>query len=65
MGFDPQNKEQPLVDPQKRTTKVNIAQVVAVIVFLVLTTAIMIAFISRPEETRNEVHEENVAPPPP
>ena len=34
MGFDPQNANEPIVNFRKRTTKVNIATVVAVVIFL-------------------------------
>ncbi len=34
MGFDPQTSDKPLVNVQKRTTKVNLAVVAGVLVFL-------------------------------
>lgn len=36
MGFDPQTSDKPLVNVQKRTTKVNLGVVAGVLVFLVL-----------------------------
>ncbi len=38
MGFD-QNDGRPIVEPAKRTTKVNISMVVAVVVFFALGAA--------------------------
>ena len=35
MGFD-KNSPQPLVQPQKRTTKVNIGMVIGILVFFVI-----------------------------
>lgn len=62
MGFDPQNKDQPLVDVGKRTTKVNLAVVIGVVVFFVVAAIVMFTFMRSPGETRNEMHEENVEP---
>ncbi len=36
MGFEPQTADQPLVNPHKRTTKVNLAMAIAVVVFLII-----------------------------
>ena len=36
MGFEPQTAGQPLVNPRKRTTKVNFAVAIAVVAFLVI-----------------------------
>jgi putative flippase GtrA len=62
MGFDPQNKNQPLMDVHKRTTKVNVAVVIGVAIFLIVATVIMFNYMRSPAETRQEVHEENVQP---
>jgi uncharacterized protein HemX len=35
MGFD-QNETQPLIEPSRKTTKVNLAMVAAVLIFLAL-----------------------------
>jgi hypothetical protein len=37
MGFDPQTANQPLVNPHKGTTKVNLSMVAGVVLFFVLT----------------------------
>ena len=36
MGFEPQTAGQPLVNPRKRTTKVNFAIVASVVLFLII-----------------------------
>ncbi|HVU18114.1 MAG TPA: hypothetical protein VHD32_14400 [Candidatus Didemnitutus sp.] len=42
MGFDPQNAEQPLVNPHKRTTQVNIVIAIAVVVFFAITAVYLV-----------------------
>ena len=39
MGFEPQTADQPLVNVQKRTTKVNIAVAIGVVLFLIIGLA--------------------------
>jgi len=39
MGFEPQTAGQPLVNVHKRTTKVNIAMAIAVVVFFIVGIA--------------------------
>lgn len=63
MGFDPQTNDKPLVDGTKRTTKVNIFVVVGVLLFFVVTAIVMFNVMSEPEETRNDLHQENVVTP--
>ena len=41
MGFD-KDSNLPLVDPQKRTTKVNFSVVIGVVVFLLFTVSVVI-----------------------
>jgi hypothetical protein len=36
MGFDPQNAGQPLVNVHKRTTKVNIAAAIGIVIFFLI-----------------------------
>ena len=62
MGFDPQTEDKPLVNVNKRTTKVNLGVVIGVLVFLVVAAFVLIKFARSPGETRNEMHEEKVEP---
>jgi hypothetical protein len=62
MGFDPETEDKPLVDVKKRTTKVNLAVVIGVLVFFVIAATVLIKFARSPGETRDEMHEENVEP---
>lgn len=48
MAFD-QNSRGPLVHPQRRTTKVNFAVIIAVIVFLVISAVAVFWFERNPE----------------
>jgi hypothetical protein len=50
MGFD-QNSNQPVVQMQKRTTKVNVGIIVGVIVFLVVGAAAVMWFWLHPPQT--------------
>ena len=50
MGFD-ENSNKPLVNPHKRTTKVNFAVVIAVVVFFVISAVMLIRFMRHPETT--------------
>lgn len=39
MGFEPQTANQPLVNTHRRTTKVNIAMAIAVVIFFIIGLA--------------------------
>jgi hypothetical protein len=54
MGFDPQNAGQPLVNPHKRTTQVNIAVALGVLVFLALSAMYLIHKKNHPEPDARE-----------
>lgn len=58
MGFDEQNKNEPIIQPHKKTTQVNIAIAIAVIVFIAITGVVLWVIASNPEETRTEMHQE-------
>ncbi len=62
MGFDPQTGDKPLMEVHKKTTKVNLAVVIGVVLFFVIAAAVMFKFMRSPDETRNEMHEESVRP---
>lgn len=62
MGFDPQTKNQPLMDVRKRTTKVNVAVVIGVAIFFIIATVMLLKYMRSPAETRQDVHEEKVQP---
>lgn len=49
MGFDPQNAEQPLVNPHKRTTQVNIGVAIGVLVFILLSSLYLVHKARHPE----------------
>lgn len=49
MSFD-QNSQRPLVQPQKRTTKVNFAIVAGVLVFLALSFAVVLWYNANPHK---------------
>lgn len=49
MGFEPQTADQPLVNVHKRTTQVNFAVVIGVVVFLLVGIGGMIWFVQRSE----------------
>lgn len=58
MSFD-QNSDLPIVNLHKRTTKVNLSMIIAVIAFFIITAAV-IFWISRHEaSTVNAVHEKS------
>lgn len=57
MGFDPQNAGEPIVNVHKRTTKVNLSVVVAVILFIVLGAAAMVWVSGRSERGEPLVNE--------
>lgn len=57
MGFDPQNANEPIVNVHKRTTKVNVSVVAAVIVFIVLGVGVML-WVSNRAERGEPVREE-------
>ncbi len=46
MGFD-QNEDQPIIQPRKKTTKVNLAMVAGVLVFFIITVALLWVFSAR------------------
>jgi hypothetical protein len=48
MGFDA-NSDQPLIQPKKRTTKVNFAVVIAVLVFFAISAVALYWFSRNPE----------------
>ena len=52
MGFEPQTADQPLVNTRKRTTKVNIAVVIAV--FLFIAAGVLSAFWAERNHQRGE-----------
>jgi hypothetical protein len=62
MGFDPQTKNEPLMDVGKRTTKVNVAVVIGVVLFLVIASVMLFKYMRSPAETRQDMHEEKVQP---
>lgn len=49
MGFD-QNSDLPLIQPRKRTTKVNIGMVIGVLLFFVIGGVVLAWFYRNPEE---------------
>lgn len=49
MSFD-QNSDLPLIQPHKRTTKVNFAIVVGVLLFFVITGAVLFWFHRNPDQ---------------
>ena len=52
MGFDPQTSDKPLVDVNKRTTKVNLSVAVGVIVFLIFGICVVVWAVKK--ESRGE-----------
>lgn len=57
MGFDPQNAGEPIVDVHKRTTKVNLSVVVAVVLFILLGAAAVVWVSGRSERGESLVNE--------
>jgi hypothetical protein len=53
MGLD-KNDPTPPVDFKKRTTKVNISVIVAVLVFFVIAGIVVIALVQEPEKSQTE-----------
>lgn len=58
MAFDKESAGLPLVQPQKKTTQVNIGIVVAVMVFFTVVGIVLWNISRHPEKTRNDVHQE-------
>lgn len=50
MGFD-ENSNRPLMNPKRRTTKVNFAIVVAVLAFFMVSAFMLIRYSRSPEKT--------------
>lgn len=46
MGFD-QNEDQPIIQPRKSTTKVNLAMVAGILVFFIIMAALLWVFSAR------------------
>jgi hypothetical protein len=62
MGFDPQTEDKPLVNVQRRTTKVNMAIIAGVAIFLIAMIAVALSIGGSSAETRQDFHEEAVQP---
>ncbi|HEX2100179.1 MAG TPA: hypothetical protein VHF69_05935 [Candidatus Synoicihabitans sp.] len=60
MGFDDQTQGQPLVQTHKKTTKVNIAMVIGVLIFFVIAVAVGVHYMRNPAEARSEVHQDSI-----
>ncbi len=58
MAFDKDSAEQPLVQPQKKTTQVNMGMVVAIAIFFTIVGIVLWNVSRHPEETRNDVHQD-------
>jgi len=58
MAFDKDTPELPLVQPQKKTTQVNIGIVVGVVIFFIIVGVVLWKVVQNPEKTRSDVHEE-------
>lgn len=57
MSFDKDSAGVPLVQPQKKTTQVNIGIAVGIVIFFVVVGLVLWGIVRNPEETRSDVHE--------
>lgn len=62
MGFDPQTADKPLVNVHKRTTKVNLAVVIAVLLFLVIGVLYAVRVIRKMDQGAPLIETPAVAP---